>query len=115
MYTYLNNLSKGLTSYINKNHPNVKKIFTHYNITFDTIRGELDLLIDDHLIEIKSSFYQACTLANLSQSLIYAYLVEKKDVKINKVSIFNPLMGTITSFDTSKFDYVKFKNKIYNS
>jgi DNA helicase-2/ATP-dependent DNA helicase PcrA len=115
MYKYLNNLSKGLVNYINKNHPKVKKIFTHYNITFDTIKGELDLLIDDHLIEIKSSFYQACTLSNLSQSLIYAYLVEKKEVKVNKVSIFNPIMGTITSFDTSKFDYAKFKNKIYNS
>ena len=114
MYQFLINLSKGLVSFIKKNHPKIDKIFTHYNITFDSIKGELDLLIDDHLIEIKSSFYQTATLANLSQSLIYGYLVEKKEVKINKVSIFNPLMGTITSFDTSKFNFNKFKDKIYN-
>ncbi len=114
MYHFLGNISKGLLNFIKKNHPEVKDIFTHYNITYDTIRGELDLLIDDHLIEIKSSFYQTCTLPNLSQSLIYGYLIEKKDVSINKVSIYNPIMGTITSFDTSNFDFTEFKNKIYN-
>tara|TARA_A100001015_G_scaffold109178_1_gene121163 strand:- start:6739 stop:9549 length:2811 start_codon:yes stop_codon:yes gene_type:complete len=114
MYQYLINLSKGLTKFIEKNHPKVDKIFTHYNITFDTIKGELDLLIDDHLIEIKSSFFQTCTLGNLSQSLIYGYLIEKKDVKINKVSIFNPILGIITSFDTSDFNFIDFKSKIYN-
>jgi len=114
MYKFLCNLEKGLIQLIKKNHEKVNKIFTHYNITFDTVRGELDLLIDDHLIEIKSSMYQTSTLSNLSQVLIYGYLVEKKDVKVNKVSIFNPLMGTITSFDVSKFNFVEFKNKIYN-
>ena len=94
--------------------PKISKIYTHYNITFDLVRGELDLLIDDHLIEIKSSMYQACSLVNLSQALIYGYLVEKKDVKVNKVSIYNPLMGTMTTFDTSKFNFVEFKTKIYN-
>ena len=114
MYKFLCNLEKGLIQLIKKNHEKVNKIFTHYNITFDTVRGELDLLIDDHLIEIKSSMYQTSTLSNLSQVLIYGYLVEKKDVKVNKVSIYNPLMGTMTSFDTSKFNFVEFKNKIYN-
>lgn len=114
MYQYLCDLSKGIVNFIKKNHSDVKDIFTHYNITYDAIRGELDLLIDDHLIEIKSSFYQTCTLPNLSQALIYGYLIEKKEVPINKVSIYNPLMGTITSFDTSEFDFSKFKTKIYN-
>lgn len=114
MYKFLCSIEKGLISMIKKVHNKVSKIYTHYNITFDLVRGELDLLIDDHLIEIKSSMYQACSLANLSQSLIYGYLVEKKEVKVNKVSIYNPLMGTMTSFDTSKFDFVEFKTKIYN-
>ena len=114
MYQFLCDLSKGLISFIKKNQPNLKNIFTHYNITFDTIRGELDLLIDDHLIEIKSSFYQTTTLPNLCQSLIYGYLVEKKDVSVNKISIYNPIMGTLTNFDTSDFDFSNFKNKIYS-
>ena len=31
--------------------------------------------------------------SNLSQSLTYGYLVEKKDLPVNKVSILNPLLG----------------------
>ena len=114
MYKFLCNLEKGLIELVKKKHPKLSKIFTHYNITFDTIRGELDLLIDDHLYEIKSSMYQTTTLSNLSQALIYGYLIEKKDVKVNKVSIYNPLVGTLTSFDTSKFSYNNFKINIYN-
>ena len=113
MYHFLISVEKGLVSFIKKINPD--KIFTHYNISFDDIRGELDLLLDDHLIEIKTTTYQECTLSNLAQSLIYGYLVEKKDVKINKVSIYNPLMGTITTFDVSNSDILnQFKTKIYN-
>ena len=114
MYKFLSSIEKGLISYIKKVHTKVSKVYTHYNITFDLVRGELDLLIDDHLIEIKASMFQACTLVNLSQALIYGYLVGKKEVKVNKVSIYNPLMGTMTSFDTSNFNFVEFKDKIYN-
>lgn len=112
MYQFLKNLEKGIVSYFKdcspKNH-----VFTHYNITFDIIKGELDLMVDDHLIEIKSSLYQTTTLANLSQSLIYGYLVEKKDLKVNKVSILNPLLGTIVTFDTKDFDFKKFILTVY--
>jgi len=114
MYKLLCSIEKGLIYFLKKGNANISKIFTHYNITFDLTRGELDLLVDDHLIEIKSSVYQAATLANVSQALIYGYLVEKKEVKINKVSIYNPLMGIMTSFDTKEFNFVKFTTKIYN-
>ena len=114
MYKLLLSIEKGLISFLKKTNTKISKIFTHYNITFDLTRGELDLLVDDHLIEIKSSVYQAATLANVSQALIYGYLVEKKEVKINKVSIYNPLMGIMTSFDTKEFNFVKFTTKIYN-
>ena len=112
MYQFLKNLEKGIVNYFKDNAPK-KHVFTHYNITFDIIKGELDLLVDDHLIEIKSSLYQTTTLANLSQSLIYGYLVEKKEMKINKVSILNPLLGTIVTFDTKDFDFKKFILTIY--
>jgi DNA helicase II / ATP-dependent DNA helicase PcrA len=115
-YYFLKNLEKGIVSYFsndkNNNLPS-KYIHTHYNITFDIIKGELDLLIDDHLIEIKSSLYQTTTLSNLSQTLIYGYLVEKKDMKVNKVSILNPLLGTIVTFDTNEFDFKKFILTVY--
>jgi len=114
MYKLLLSIEKGLISFLKKTNTKISKIFTHYNITFDLTRGELDLLVDDHLIEIKSSVYQAATLANVSQALIYGYLVEKKEVKINKVSIYNPLMGISTTFDTSNFNFIEFTKKIYN-
>lgn len=114
MYKFLCYLEKGLIELVKKKNPKLSKIFIHYNITFDTIRGELDLLIDDHLYEIKSSMYQTTILSNLSQALIYGYLIEKKNVKVNKVSIYNPLVGTLISFNKSKFSYNNFKTKIYN-
>jgi hypothetical protein len=114
MYKLLLSIEKGLITFLKKTNTKISKIFTHYNITFDLTRGELDLLVDDHLIEIKSSVYQAATLANVSQALIYGYLVEKKEVKINKVSIYNPLMGIITTFDTANFNFIEFTKKIYN-
>lgn len=114
MYKLLLSIEKGLISFLKKTNTKISKIFTHYNITFDLTRGELDLLVDDHLIEIKSSVYQAATLANVSQALIYGYLVEKKEVKINKVSIYNPLMGISTTFDTANFNFIEFTKKIYN-
>ena len=70
-------------------------------------------MIDDHLIEIKTSLYQTTTLSNLCQTLIYGHLVEKKDLPVNRLSIFNPLLGTMTTFNTKEFNFKKFILTVY--
>ena len=96
---------------------------SHHNDHY--IKGELDLLVDDHLFEIKSSAYEVCTLSNLSQSLIYGHLLQNKvvednikqtklsHIKIKKISIYNPLMGIMNTFNTSDFDFNELANKFY--
>ena len=112
MYYFLKNLEQSIIIYFKNNPPN-KHIYTHYNITFDIIKGELDFMVDDHLFEIKSSLYQTTTLSNVMQSLIYGYLVKKKDIIINKVTILNPLLGTITTFNTKDFNFNTLISSIY--
>ena len=133
IYSSLVSLEKGLVNYLGK--AGIKKIYTHYNLNSHHndhhIKGELDILVDDHLIEIKSSAYETCTLGNLSQSLVYGHLLQTKIVennkieedlsrsqvqeftKIKKISIYNPLIGIMNSFDTSKFDFKGLVDKFY--
>ena len=134
-YASLVSLEKGLVNYFGK--ASIKKIYTHYNLNSHHndhyIKGELDILVDDHLIEIKSSAYETCTLGNLSQALVYGHLLQTKVVedskpsliedlsksttqeftKIKKISIYNPLMGIMNTFDTSKFDFKGLVDKFY--
>ena len=132
VYLHLVNLEKGLVNYLGKF--NIKKIYTHYNLNSyhneHYIKGELDILVDNYLIEIKSSAYEVCTLSNLNQTLIYGHLlqnkiiedenkasavkIEKKEyTKIKKISIYNPVLGVINSFDTSTFDFKGLADKFY--
>ena len=129
VYVFLINLEKGLLNYFSKKDKKISKIYTHYNLNSHHndhyIKGELDLLVDDHLFEIKSSAYEVCTLSNLSQSLIYGHLLQNKvvedsikqtklsHIKIKKISIYNPLMGIMNTFNTSDFDFNELANKFY--
>ena len=142
VYASLVSLEKGLVNYLAKS--NIKKIYTHYNLNSHHndhyIKGELDVLVDDHLLEIKSSAFETCTLGNLSQALMYGHLLQNKVIndkpsasmdikfdentskeeeeikeftKIKKISIYNPVLGIMNTFDTSKFDFEGLANKFY--
>lgn len=105
-------LEKSIVKFIKKQK--CKNITTHYNITYgNKFRGEADLLIDDHLIEIKASHKEVCTFPNLCQVLMYGYLLKKKEVTINKISIYNIIDGTFDTFDTSEFNFLEFKKQLY--
>ena len=60
-----------------------KTINCHYNINFDQLKAEIDLLFDDILIEIKVSSNEICCMQYLCQVFTYGYLMTKKDKKIN--------------------------------
>ena len=87
----------------------------HTNITMSPIKGEIDFMINDTLIEMKTSPDDACTFPNVCQALMYGYLLKKKNIEINNIIILNIWDGTINKFDVSSFNFVKFKKILYNA
>lgn len=90
-----------------------KTIFNHYNISFDLLKAEIDLLFDDILIEIKVSANEICSLQYLCQVFTYGYLLSKKEKKINKIVLYNVESGIINIIDTSNFDFKLFYEQLY--
>ena len=90
-----------------------KNIYTHYNCNFDEFHGEIDILLDDVIIEIKTTSYEAANLTYVCQSLTYGYLMYKKNIKINKIILYNVQSGIINIMDTSKFDFELFCKNLY--
>ena len=90
-----------------------KTILSHYNINFDLLRAELDLLLDDTIIEIKFSEKEVCNLEYICQVLTYGFLMFKKGIKINKVCLYNVKTGIINIIDTSIFDFNEFYKRFF--
>jgi len=111
IYEHYNNISVSLTKYIKTFKP--KEINSHYNVTHAKIKGEIDLLVDDNLFEIKTNQGEIATLSNITQTLLYSYLINKKDKQINNIILYNPITGEICLFDTSKFNFKEVANNIY--
>ena len=111
IYNHYNQIYISLSKYIKKQKP--KEILSHYNISMGTAKGEIDLLVDDTIYEIKTNQYEIATMANISQTLIYGYLMHKKGKKINKIVLYNPISGEITEFQTNEFNFKDFTNSFY--
>ena len=113
IFNYYINLEKSIVKYIKSLKP--KKIQCHYNITYNSIKGECDILIDDKLFEVKATLNEACTFSNLCQVLLYGYLLNKKNVIVNEINIYNICTGMLDTLKTDDFDFKNFKKLIYNS
>ena len=114
-FNYYIELEKGICKIINTIKP--KEIHTHHVVSFGSVRGEIDILCDDTIIEIKSSitnYNEIATIPNISQVLLYAYLLKKKEYKINSMILYNPINGEVNQIDISNFNLVQFKKMIYN-
>lgn len=114
-FNYYLELEKGICKIINSLKP--KEINTHYVVSFGSVKGEIDILCDDTIIEIKSSlsnYNEIATVPNLAQTLLYGYLLKKKEHKVNKIILYNPLNGEMNQFDVENFGWIKFKKLIYN-
>jgi len=108
---FYNDLENGIKKLVDLFKPKI--INSHYNINFDKLKAELDLLFDDILIEIKVSSYDICCTQYLCQVFTYGYLMSKKNKKINKIVLYNVENGTIYIIDTSTFDFELFYEKLY--
>ena len=105
-------LEQGLIKLVELLKPNI--ILNHYNVNFDLLKAEIDLLFDDILIEIKVTSYEICCVQYLCQVFLYGYLMVKKGKKINKIVLYNVENGTIHIIDTTNFDFELFYNSFYN-
>jgi hypothetical protein len=112
---YYNNIEKCIIKLVNKLLNN-GTISIHTNITMNPIKGEVDFIINDILIELKTTPEDACTFPNVCQCLMYGYLLERKNIKINKIIILNLWNGMMDTFDINNetnFNLKKFKNTLY--
>ncbi len=111
---FYNNVEKCIIKLINSlitESNNIIKL--HTNITLKQIKGEIDFMVNDTLIEMKTTPDDACTFPNLCQALMYGYLLGKKNISINKIIILNLWDGTIDTFDVSEFNFKKFQKLLY--
>jgi DNA helicase-2/ATP-dependent DNA helicase PcrA len=90
-----------------------KEIYTNYSLNFDLLKGNIDLLFDDILIEIKVSSNEICNIQTLCRVFTYGYFMTKKNIKINKIVLYNVESGVINIIDTSIFDFKLFYEKLY--
>ena len=85
----------------------------HTNITMNPIKGEIDFMVNDTLIEMKTSPDDACTFPNVCQTLMYAHLLEKKNINVKKIIILNLWEGSMNTFDIKDFNLKKFRKILY--
>ena len=113
MNNYYSSVEKCIIKLVNNNSNNNNIINIHTNISMSPIKGEIDFMINDTLIEMKTTPDDACTFPNLCQSLMYGYLLKKKNIEINKIIILNMWDGTMDKFDVTDFNFIKFKKILY--
>ncbi len=101
---YNNDLSNDLSN-------NIIKI--HTNITNKNIKGEIDFMVNDTLIEMKTTPDDACTFPNLCQTLMYGWLLGKKNIHVKNIIILNLWDGTIDRFNIDNFNFKQFRKILY--
>ena len=85
----------------------------HTNITMNPIKGEIDFMVNNTLIEMKTTPDEACTFPNVCQTLMYAHLLQKKNIAVDNIIILNLWDGTMDTFDIKEFNLKKFRKILY--
>jgi len=80
---------------------NNKVVFCNPNLDNGVIFGDADLIIDNEILDIKTSNKSEINIEFTLQLLIYASLAKVKGMQIDKISIFNPLLGEYNCADLS--------------
>jgi hypothetical protein len=89
----------------------------HHNISFGEILGEADMVVGRTLIEFKASRECIATTKYVLQTIMYRYLLRKKNIRIDKIILMNPLLGECYTLDVTPNWKHTFRvyNKIVNS
>ena len=82
------------------------KIHLHYNLTYGRVKAEADIMIigknKNFLIELKASNYIIATLSNVTQTILYNFLLNKRDIVVDDIYLLNLLDGNLTYLSHSK-------------
>lgn len=89
---YLVNLKKELFELI-ENYDDSTNIYLHKYIHYNKVKGQIDLLINDTLIEIKYSKFNLFNAMNITQILSYNSMAYYNDIKIKTNMLLNPCTG----------------------
>ena len=111
IYEHYNEISDKLTKFILTTKP--KEINTHYNISHTTIKGDIDILVDDKIFEIKINQGEIATMSNITQTLLYGYLLNKKGKTTSQINLYNPITGEIDIFDTTEVNFKEIASIVY--
>jgi len=110
---YYKKLQTKLYEYIKSLKP--KKIILNKQVNYKSIKSNIKLIIDDHLIDIRYSENDSNTINNICQCMLQSFLLKKKEHKINKISIYNVLLGQINTYNTDKINYSSIQKLIYKN
>jgi DNA helicase-2/ATP-dependent DNA helicase PcrA len=118
--TYYTTVEKGLVRFINDIIKNKEDntIRLQMNVNYEKIKGRVDLIVNDTLVEMKTASDDACTFPAVCQAFIYGYLLFKNNITINNIAIMNLWDGTLDTFDMNNnnlFKYKKFRRVIYDT
>ena len=96
---------------------NDKIVFCNPDLNDGLIFGDADLIIENEVLDIKTSSKKDINIEYTLQLLLYTSLARYKGMKIDKISIFNPLLGIYHYCDVSSWnkneellDYLHNKN-----
>ena len=81
-----------------------KIIFCNPDLDDGYIFGDADLIIENEILDIKTSSNKDMNIEYSLQLLIYTALARFKGMKINKISIFNPLLGIYYYCDVTNWN-----------
>jgi len=115
-YNFYLELEKGVCKLINQIKP--KEIHCHYIASYGSVKGEIDILCDNTIIELKTSLFgygEIATVPYISQTLLYSYLLKKKNIDVTNIILYNPVSGEVNYMDVSNINVIKFKKAIYSS
>lgn len=74
------------------------------NVTYMGIYGEIDAICDNIIIDYKNSCQKNIQIEHIVQLLIYVVMCQKNNYNIDKIRIFNPIKGIISTADISDWN-----------
>ena len=83
---------------------NDKIVFCNPDLNDGLIFGDADLIIENEILDMKTSSKKDINIEYTLQLLLYTSLARYKGMKIEKISIFNPLLGMYHYCDVSQWN-----------
>ena len=92
-----------------------KRISINKQINYKSIKSTVKLLVDDHLIDIRISENESTTLNNICQCMMQGFLLKKKNILVKKISIYNVILGEISTYKTDNINFSQIQKLIYKN